>query len=444
LVEQCRAIDGPVLVYARSRERCEQLAHLLRRKGIAAGHYHAQVEDRERAQDAFMRGEVRVLVATVAFGMGVDKPDIRAIIHFNLPQSVEAYYQEAGRAGRDGKPSRCVLLYTSADKGQLTSWLHQDTLNRDHLRAVYRALRSRALTGHVLVAPEELGRDVPELDETQLRVALGMLERVELIVRHFDLAPTLRVTLQGETQDPELNRLQSVAGLRPRIPIQIDPVELAAVFGCRPDQVEADLLRWSVEGHLRVESGARKLLIELLPAPPDTPARIEGMLREYATRQDARVEAMAAYATGVSCRHRALAAHFGERLAACGNACDICRGECVTGRTPAVPIKRAMRPVDAHEAAHSALRTLHNLPFAVGRTGLQRILTGSVESPIGPDRCAEWGRLQTWTKAATHRLIDGLVEQGLLARNDQGAYPVLELTSTGQRVMEGLEALPDL
>jgi ATP-dependent DNA helicase RecQ len=90
------------------------------------------------------------------------------------------------------------------------------------------------------------------------------------------------------------------------------------------------------------------------------------------------------------------------------------------------------------------LRTLHHLPFTVGRTGLQRILTGSVESPIGPDRCAEWGRLQTWTKAATHRLIDGLIEQGLLARNDHGAYPILELTSTGQRVLEGLEALPDL
>ncbi len=186
-----RRSTGPILVYARSRDRCEELAHLLRRKGITAGHYHAQVEDRSQAQEAFMRGEVRVLVATVAFGMGIDKPDIRAIIHYNLPQSVEAYYQEAGRAGRDGQPSRCVLLYTSGDKGQLTSWLRQDTLDREDLRSVYRALRNHAVAGLCPDARIELlSREAPQLDETQIRVALGMLERVGLVLRHFDLPRT--------------------------------------------------------------------------------------------------------------------------------------------------------------------------------------------------------------------------------------------------------------
>ena len=384
LVEQCQAIDGPILVYARSRERCEQLAHLLRRKGIAAGHYHAQVEDRAAAQEAFMRGDVRVLVATVAFGMGIDKPDIRAIIHYNLPQSVEAYYQEAGRAGRDGLRSHCVLLYTSADKGQLTSWLRQDALRRDDLRDVYRALRKHARDGAVLLTSEELGRELPELDETQVRVALGMLERAELVIRHFD----------------------------------------------------------------RVDAGARSLLLEMLPAPADTPVRIEGMLREYAVRQDARVEAMGGYATGLSCRHRALAAHFGERLAACGDACDVCRGERRSRAATAPVATRKVRQLGAEqvsqrEAAHSALRTLRDLPFAVGRTGLQRILMGSVESPIGPERCPDWGRLETWTKTSTNRLIEGLLENGLLIRNDHGNYPLLELTPTGYNVLDGYEPLPD-
>jgi ATP-dependent DNA helicase RecQ len=440
LVDLCREIRGPILVYARARERCEQLAKLLLRKGISAGYYHAQVEDRARAQEAFMSGAVRVLVATVAFGMGIDKPDIRAIIHYNLPQSVEAYYQEAGRAGRDGLSSRCVLLYTSSDKGQLTGWLRQEALHRDDLRAVYKVLRSHNVAGSALLSAEVLGRDLPELDETQLRVALGMLERAGLIHRHFDLASVLRVTLMRESEDPDLGHLVAAAGLRLGIPVQIDAVALACELGRRPDQIEADLLRWSAQGLLRVDGGARDLLLELLPAPADTPVRIEAMLREYAERQDARVEAMAAYATGLSCRHRALAAHFGERLPACGNACDVCRGDGATrrsgGRTPRVKPRPTMQPLDTQTATQSALRTLRNLPFSVGRTGLQRILTGSVESPIGPDRCAEWGRLQGWTKTATNRLIEELIDQGLVARNDRGAYPSLELTDAGHLALD--------
>ncbi|MDQ5851359.1 MAG: RecQ family ATP-dependent DNA helicase, partial [Chloroflexota bacterium] len=448
LLEQCRANDGPILVYARSRERCEQLAHFLRRKGIKAGHYHAGVDDRAEIQEAFMRGEVRVLVATVAFGMGVDKPDIRAIIHYNLPQSVEAYYQEAGRAGRDGLPARCILLYTSADKGQLTTWLRQEALKRDDLRAVYRALRSHAMHGYVRVAAEVLGRDLPQLDETQLRVALGMLERAGLLIRHFDLARTMRVTLLDGAEDAALDRLAVAAELQARRPREVDPLALAAALDRRPDQIEADLLRWSAQGHLRIDTGPRELLLELLPAPSDTPARIDSMLQEYATRQDARVEAMVAYARGLSCRHRALAAHFGECLQACGNACDVCCGDSGARyrerRTDDHSACRSPTPVTESEAAGAALRVLRDLPFNVGRTGLVRILTGSIESAIGPDRCAEWGRLSAWSRTATGRLIDGLIERGLIARNDHGAYPILELTQAGSACLDADDSPLDL
>jgi ATP-dependent DNA helicase RecQ len=113
-----RAHDGEAaIVYRLSRAGAASFAGWLRRRGVAARAYHAGLDPAERAavQDAFLCGEVSVIVATVAFGMGVDKPDVRLVVHADLPGSVEAYAQEVGRAGRDGEPSDCLLLYAWSD-----------------------------------------------------------------------------------------------------------------------------------------------------------------------------------------------------------------------------------------------------------------------------------------------------------------------------------------
>ena len=120
ILDVIRNAAPPGIVYATTRKECEELAAHLRRSGVDAAAYHAGMGPAERSdvQERFMTDELSVVVATIAFGMGVDKPNVRFVVHSSVPGSLPAYMQESGRAGRDGESSECVILYRSADLGR--------------------------------------------------------------------------------------------------------------------------------------------------------------------------------------------------------------------------------------------------------------------------------------------------------------------------------------
>lgn len=139
LIHILNSVSGSAIVYVRSRKRCKQISDELVRNGIVADYYHAGliVVDKENKQNKWKSDEIRVIVATNAFGMGIDKPDVRLVIHFDLPNSLEEYYQEAGRAGRDGKNSWAVALTTHSDQGVLRRHVTDAFPEKEFIKKVY-------------------------------------------------------------------------------------------------------------------------------------------------------------------------------------------------------------------------------------------------------------------------------------------------------------------
>jgi len=450
LIAFCRATPGSGIVYVDTRARGEELAALLCRYGVSAAHYHAGIPNRAQVQDDFMSDRVRVVVATIAFGMGIDKPDIRFIVHFGPANSLEAYYQEAGRAGRDGLPAHCLLMYAPADGATLSRRSRKSLIETDFLRSTYAAVK-RHLRGQTCgrVSQSDLERDL-RAEGTRVRVALSMLEEAGLVSRGPDVPRTTTVRIApgapASGQAPPtagFHAFSQAAHLRPSQTLDLDPLAVARQAELPLAGIEQSLLEWADAGWLTTHASGRDMLIELPPAPSDAAQRVQTLIERYATIQVQRVDEMVGYARTRRCRHGHLNTYLGGRTIEHCPACDNCV-EIPPRADPGLPSER--------EQLRTILECAADAPWGWGRVTLIRILRGDLgnhqnRQPLHPEARAQaqFGLLAFRSQTTIGKQIDRLANSGFLhARRLDNGGAVLEITKRGRTAIKQPNAMNDL
>jgi ATP-dependent DNA helicase RecQ len=347
LLHILHSVPGSAIIYVRNRKRTKEVAEMLQHEKVSATYYHAGLEQvvRDMRQREWQEGKCRVIVATNAFGMGIDKPDVRLVIHVDIPDSIEAYFQEAGRAGRDGKKSYAVLLYNSSDLTTLRRRVAESFPEKDYIREVYEKLQFyfQMAMGDGLGCVKEFKLDdfcvKFKLFPVQADSALRILTQAGYInyTDEQHRASRLMFTLQRD----ELYKLQHLSEETDRL-IQttlrcytglfsdyayIDEEFLALRTYLTHDQV------YQIFRHL-----AQQHIISYIPAKSThyiiyTRERVEkdrlvippSAYEERKERMKRRVEAMIGYVQDrVTCRSRLLLSYFGEENDhRCGQ-CDVC------------------------------------------------------------------------------------------------------------------------
>ncbi len=464
--------DGSALVYCSTRKRSEEVAERLRRHAVSAQAYHAGMEqaDRKAVQDRFMGGEIRCVVATNAFGMGVDKADVRLVIHHDLPGSPEAYYQEVGRAGRDGRPSRCVLLFNHGDLHVRRFLIEASNPPEEVVRQVYERVLEEAdgRGGVVELSTMALAERCPMAKgDRQVRSALLALERAELLERGVpgDGRPTFRLiaggpdasasALQAVSRAPKRKALLEVL-LRRRYfgegdELSVSWPTLAAELG----EDEAALRRAATalrsQGLVDVRAGfTGRAIVVRKRGPGDLDL---SDLKERSDREHQKLRRMTVYCTGVQCRHGFILDHFGDEDAAtCGDSCDICTGSVRAAGTGAGSSASGAgvvgRPEDLTDDQILSIRkALSAVARLRGRYGMGRVagvLTGSRDQKLLDARLDElptYGALSRWRKADVLILLESLVAGGCCEVRGQ-EYPMLSLSGLGRQVMHAEVAPP--
>lgn len=447
LSELCSSTEGRGIVYVSARSRAEELAGLLRDAGVVAGHYHAGMpsEARTDAQDAFNSGAVRVMVATVAFGLGIDAPDVRFVLHFDPPSCLEEYAQEIGRAGRDGLPSRCAVLFNRSDLVRMDRRAILDTPTPEAMRDVYRAVcRLLPHAGAGMTSLDDVCRE-SGYEETPVRVALAYLDRSGLLRRLQDAPISISLRRASPAVDhgalPDVwRRLLPADGTWMDLPT----ADVAEILGVGVQDVERRLLAAEEQGLIVYRGSVRERVFERVRPTPEARRRLDELLATYWKVRCARRLAVQAYLEATKCRSVQIATYFGEEPPAPCGVCDNCRGEASGALSgPLGPLHPATQQATAEAEQPAArqdrlrlaiLRAMAALPDTIEQGALADLLHGDARSPYRRVS-GQFGALSDADRNEIAEEIQRLVEEGKLMVDALAGRQPLRLTLRGVRAL---------
>ena len=383
-------IQGSGIIYTSTRKAVEQVGAKLRDAGLSVVMYHAGLSDsiRIKAQDDFMSSRKQMIVATNAFGMGIDKSDIRFVVHYQMPGSIEAYYQEIGRAGRDGLPSTCVLLFNYADKNTHDFFIEGSYPDISIIKRVYASLASTELK-RIELSTAEIALRTGERNEMAVQSALYVLERAGHIRR---TAPVLNRATRGAQQGRSIVMLDEV----PAAQLRIDPRDV------------------SRRGELE-----RRKLREMIDFCYTDYCYRAHILRYFGDRQHKR------------------------QCGTCGNCRPVAHERPVQeeprSEVSSLPIELSPRPLSADELlrVRKILACTKRMNGRFGKKMLIQTLRGSAAKQVleaGLNDLSTYGLLADMAQDELQLYVDALVEARCLQVRP-GAYPTVSTTELGDRVM---------
>lgn len=367
ILNVCNGVPGTGIVYARNRRKCEELSAFLMAQGVSASFYHAGLGGQARAerQAAWKSGAVRVMVCTNAFGMGIDKPDVRFVVHYDLPESPEAYFQEAGRAGRDGKRSFAVQLWNGVDVRRAKQIEDVSFPSLEYIEDVYQKLHAFFEIPYDTGMGRQLKFKIEDfckrfgLQRAPAFYALKYLERTEHLTysEEVDIPTKVRINVDRKSlYDVELADqgqanvlealMRSYTGIFSFLQ-QIDEEYVARRAGQTVPQLRQSLYGLSL-AHVISYVPTDHSDVVVLHHDRLRPGNVNLMPSRYAMLREsfhARAEAMLEYVSETSeCRSRYLLRYFGQTETADCGTCDVCRA-----RRAAAPVHEPVEGTDKPE-----------------------------------------------------------------------------------------------
>ncbi len=470
LISYLKQQDGTGIIYSATRKRCEEIASWLpekTRRSIGVYHGGMERDQRRYMQEQFMSGKLSAIVATNAFGMGIDKPDIRFVVHYNMPGSLEAYYQEAGRAGRDGQDSDCLLLFSYQDRYIQEFFIENRYPSKDTVKKVYQYLLSRP-EDPIELTLEQVREAVNVTDGSEaigtaetLLAKAGVLKRLDsssnhAILRIDSTAPTLLDFLPKEAKLRRriMQAAEKVVGSRRGEDVFVRPARLMEIAEVDRDQLSRTLRELSRLQSFDYVPPFRGRAVHFTERDiPFEQLEIDfAELQRRKTGEYEKLEAVIEFARTSGCRQRVILNYFGDPNSAnCGN-CDRCRpgasgGAIKTGNK--VSLTDSLDGVDPAALLCGIRVVLSGVTRMHGRFGknmVAQMLSGSRSKKLQQwklHRLSTYGMLSDLKQTEVVGVIDSLVEGGLLVQREvDDRRPTVDINDAGRQVMHATEPLP--